>query len=34
MKQFFKNNYKVIVICVSIILVAVLGSIFVNLGMT
>ncbi len=34
MKNFFKNNYKIIIICLSVLGVAILGSIFVNLGMT
>ena len=33
MKQFFKENYKIIIICLSVLVVAGVGSIFVNLGM-
>ena len=33
MKQFFKDNYKIIIICLTILVVAGVGSIFVNLGM-
>ncbi len=33
MKQFFINNYKIIIICATILVVAILGSTFVNLGM-
>ena len=33
MKQFFKDNYKIIIICLAILVVAGVGSIFVNLGM-
>ena len=33
MKEFFKTNYRIITICALILVVAVLGSIFVNLGM-
>ena len=34
MKNFLKNNYKIIIICLSVLGVAILGSIFVNLGIT
>ncbi len=33
MKQFFINNYKIIIICATILVVAIFGSTFVNLGM-
>lgn len=33
MKDFFKNNKYIIILCISILFVAGIGSIFVNLGM-
>ena len=33
MKDFFKNNKYIIILCLSIFFVAGIGSIFVNLGM-
>ncbi len=33
MKKFFENNYKNLIICFSVLVVAILGSIFVNIGM-
>ena len=33
MKDFFKNNKYIIILCLSILFVAGMGSIFVNLGM-
>lgn len=33
MKDFFKNNKYLIILCISILFVAGMGSIFVNLGM-
>lgn len=33
MKTFLKNNIAIFVICISVLIVAILGSVFVNLGM-
>lgn len=33
MKTFLKNNIAIFVICISVLIVAILGSVFVNFGM-
>lgn len=33
MKTFLKNNIAIFVICISVLIVAILGSVFVNLSM-
>ena len=33
MRKFFEKNYKILIICVSILIIAILGGIFVNIGM-